>query len=244
MPDPLTIAGISAGVSLLNELLRRNSETKARDKIIEQLNKAFISEEEKKRLLEELDRSYNTVSLNEMNKNAVGLQGVLNPDTVRGLMSSRLLGERASKRLELEKGVLDFNKKVEMEKAQVPYPESLDLTNIITMGIMGYILGSKLPKDKEDTNNITDTNNNQTTINLPNTTNSPAVNKTNTSNPFIPGGTQLIIKNILENPKSGTTSDVLDLEGTLKNINETLFNTDLMRKIKKWTELGNWSNLG
>lgn len=131
------IALATTAASLLGEWMRTSSEKKARRDILSQIERAKYTEEDKNRLLGELDRSFNTQALNETNRAALGISNILNKDTAKGLLASRLLGERASRRLDLISKIDEFNRKLELEKAQVPPVEGFN----INAGISGFVQG-------------------------------------------------------------------------------------------------------
>ncbi|NPV12718.1 MAG: hypothetical protein HPY57_13105 [Ignavibacteria bacterium] len=130
MPLGEILAIASTGLSFIDRLLGYSSEKKARQEMLKQLEKAKIDEEEKKALLNELDRSYNTAAINEMNRASLGLSAILNQDTYRGLLGSKILGQRASDRLKLLQEIEQHNKKIELTKAEVPFPTPPSLSSI------------------------------------------------------------------------------------------------------------------
>ncbi len=141
------------GLQILQTIGQQLNERSARSQILSQLEKAKFSESEKEKLLRELDRSYNTTAINSLNNTALGLSGVLNADTYRGLLANKILGQRASDRLKLISQIEEHNKKIELEKASVPFPSipdvsSIPLTYISTKALEGAL--SKLLNNKDE----------------------------------------------------------------------------------------------
>jgi len=143
------IAGsaIGAGLSYFEERDRVRREREALEKQRRAFTDAKYDASEQAKMNSTLDRSYNTNSLNQMNSSALGLNGILNSDTLRGLQSSRLLGERASARMNLEGNILAHNNQMDMQIAGLSGTiPSMNTGNIMMGGLAGLQIGESIGK--------------------------------------------------------------------------------------------------
>jgi len=159
---PLISAGLGAALSYWGEKNRQAEEKRAIEAQKEALKEAKYTFGEKANILDKVSDQYNTSSLNTMNASALGLSGVLNSDTLRGLTASKLLGERANRLSETELSILDANKKIDTQIAGLGTTSSVNVGNIIGGGLAGYQIGESVEKSGltwdslfgDDTNDI------------------------------------------------------------------------------------------
>jgi len=138
--------GIGSALSYWGEKNRQVEEERAIEAQRKALKEAKYTSGEKANILDKVGDQYNTSNLNIMNASALGLSGVLNSDTLRGLTASRLLGERANKLSETELSILDANKKIDTQIAGLGSASPVNIGNIIGGGLAGFQAGEALDK--------------------------------------------------------------------------------------------------
>jgi hypothetical protein len=145
-------AGLGAGLSLLGEMQRKGYQDDLIKKQTKLLKEAKIDSREEAGIESNINRNFNTHSMNSMNKAAVGLSSVLNSDTMRGLNSSVLLGQRASALAESKMKIMDVNRQLDTQIAGIPSAEPINAGNLLAGGFLGFQIGESLDKltEKED----------------------------------------------------------------------------------------------
>ena len=143
---PLIGAGLGAGLSLIGEIGRKDAEDRAARRRRKALEKAKIDSREEASIDANINRNFNTQSMSSQNASALGLSSVLNSDTLKGLNSSVLLGQRASALAESKMNIMKQNNELDAEIANVPSSEPVSAANVLTGGFMGYQIGESLDK--------------------------------------------------------------------------------------------------
>lgn len=147
MAIPLIAAGLGAGLTLLGESQRVKEERKRVDAQKRALEEAKYTEEEKQNILSGINRRFNTSDLGQMNAAAYGLSGVLNSDVVRGLQSSRLLGQRTEALTQTENSIREANRNIDMQLGQLEgVSSSINVGNVALGGLAGYQIGESISK--------------------------------------------------------------------------------------------------
>ena len=156
--------GVGLGLSLWGENQRKNQQRDARNRKIDAYTEAKYTSGEKEKVLAGIERKYNTANLGEANSAALGVNSVLNSDTLRGMNSSKLLGRRTDALVETETGIDAHNKQMNAAIAGVEDIEPTNIGNVITGGVLGYQGGEALEKlDLFSNPDSSITNVNQTT---------------------------------------------------------------------------------
>lgn len=147
MAIPLIAAGLGTALSLLGESERVKEERRLRDAQRKALEEAKITTGEQEQIISGVNRKFNTADLGEMNSAALGLSGILNSDTVRGLNASKLLGRRTEALVDTEQSIRDSNRQVDMQLASLEgQSSSVNIGNVIGGGLMGYQIGESINK--------------------------------------------------------------------------------------------------
>lgn len=133
-------------LSLWGDANRRSEERKARNARIKGLEKAKIDATEREIGADRIKDYYNVVGSSEANRMAFGAGSILNPDTVRGLNASNILGQRASDLAQFETDVITQNQRIDAEIAGVPEVGGIDYGEVISGGIAGIKIGTALDK--------------------------------------------------------------------------------------------------
>jgi len=139
--------GIGAGLGYLSDLQRKKQEKQVIKSQIKALEESMYTSDEKEKVLSNINRSYNTTSMGSANQAALGVNQVLNADTLRGLNASRLLGERASKLSEADINITQYNKQALSQMAGVKEQSPVSDFGVPIQGaLMGYQAGEALEK--------------------------------------------------------------------------------------------------
>ena len=150
--------GIGAGLGYLSDLQRKKQEKQVIKSQIKALEESMYTSDEKEKVLSNINRSYNTTSMGSANQAALGVNQVLNADTLRGLNASRLLGERTSKLSEADINITQYNKQALSQIAGVKEQSPVSDFGVPIQGaLMGYQAGEALEKMFEPSTTSTPT---------------------------------------------------------------------------------------
>ena len=154
--------GIGAGLGYLSDLQRKKQEKQVIKSQIKALEESMYTSDEKEKVLSSINRSYNTTSMGSANQAALGVNQVLNADTLRGLNASRLLGERTKKLSEIDIGMTQYNKQALSQIAGVKEQSPVSDFGVPLQGaLVGYqageALGEMFKPSTTDTTNVVNT---------------------------------------------------------------------------------------
>lgn len=131
-------AALGAGLSAIQSANENADRKKQKRKYLEYLDKAKVDPLEEQKLLDSTSDVYMGQTMNALNS-SVGQGNLYNRDTQMALIKAKALNARAGALTEQKRGIFDFNKKIDLQKAgaelQMP-DQSLDF-GAIAAGAMG-----------------------------------------------------------------------------------------------------------
>lgn len=169
---PLLLTGSSALLNLFSSLGKKAEEKDKISRYLQTLDKAKITPAESMDKQNAIDRLFNSESADALNTVLLdyGLTDARNISNLRSKLSSKLLGEKVKAKTDLDMKITDYNKKIDLNKAQgeLAMP-SYNLGSAISDLGMGAISGYQLSQtiellnkfagDSNTTGNNTEENN-------------------------------------------------------------------------------------
>lgn len=139
---------VGAGLSYFGEKDAAKKRRLAKEKAVDQIEENMYSSGEQRTALDNIRDAYDTNIASETNNAAFGLSGVLNSNSARALMTSKLLGQRASSELQAKQQMTDYNKRMGLEIAglEAGTDTSIDTGNVLMGGFAGANIGDSLDK--------------------------------------------------------------------------------------------------
>lgn len=141
----LLSSGLGAALSLFGESERQKAERRQR-KLLEE---AKIDKGEEEAITSSINRSFNTQTMSSANSSAIGLDAILNADTVRGLNASTLLGQRSKAIADAKLGIVERNNQIDAQIAENPVNPT-NIGNVVGGGLLGYQIGESIDKLTND----------------------------------------------------------------------------------------------
>lgn len=152
MPAWLIGAGIGAGLSALQSAKANSDQKRAKRKYLEYLDKIKVNPLEEQKLLDSTGDVYLNQTVDAMNS-SVGQGNLLNRDTMTAIIKAKGLAARAGAQAQQKQGIFDFNKKIDLQKAnaelQMP-DQSLDFGAIAAGGLAGAQVGMGIESAMEE----------------------------------------------------------------------------------------------
>lgn len=154
---PLIGAGLGAAFSLFGELQNKAYQEKELKKQREALKKAKIDSREEEAINANINRNFNTNAIGSQNAAALGLNSVLNSDTLKGLNASQLLGQRASALAEAKMNIINTNSQLDIQMGNIPSSPLINIGSIGAGGLLGYQIGESIEQlNKDNTKGLYD----------------------------------------------------------------------------------------
>lgn len=143
--DPLTIALIAGGSSLLSDILGKSQAEKQKRNAIEAYKKLLIPYSQSRIKADQYGDTVYTKAMSELNEGAFAYKGILNPRVLQTIALSKMATARAQTETDVIRKDEAFNMDILSKIAQVeaqPIPE-VNPFNAIASGVEGYFAGKQ-----------------------------------------------------------------------------------------------------
>lgn len=134
--------GLGTAFGLAGELYSSLTAASKLKKALAQLDKLKYDEEERKSKLDDVNKIYNTESLQALNAGVSSLIGILNSNTLKAIQNSKLLGARSEALNKMDTQIDEYNRGIDLQKIQLESgtDTGLNFGNILFSGISGMNL--------------------------------------------------------------------------------------------------------
>lgn len=136
-------AALGAGLSALQSAQANSDQKRAKRKYLQYLDKVKVNPLEEQKLLDATGDVYMGQTVDAMNS-SVGQGNLLNRDTQMALIKAKGLGARASAQVQQKGKIFDFNKSIDLKKAEAEMAmpdQGLDFGAIAAGGLAGAQTG-------------------------------------------------------------------------------------------------------
>lgn len=223
--DPLLIAGITAGSSLVGEIFGASERRKQRQQTIDAYKKLLIPYTDIKQRADRVGDTVYTKAMNELNSGAFQYAGALNSNTLSALAISKMIEARTLAQAQSEEGDNRFNRDIQSKiaEAEAISTPGINIANVLEQGFGGYLAGKQLGMTEnlnkslmeyydllKPTSNVSQNSSNN---NSNNTIQTAITSKKNTYNPFdIENKPKLELKVNTSYLENNTEEDILEFD--------------------------------